>query len=75
MPRLGRFVPEKETPYPLYRKLVWPQGLPGGVRKISYPTELSPRTVQPVVSRYTPYTFISVCLEEVTEPQVRQQRQ
>jgi len=41
------------TRYPLYRRLGGPQGRSGQVRKISPPTRFKPRTVQPVVSRYT----------------------
>jgi hypothetical protein len=39
--------------YPLYRRLGGPQGRSGRVRKISPPPGFDPRTVQPVVSRYT----------------------
>ena len=39
--------------YPLYRRLGGPQGQSGRVRKISPPPGFDPRTVQPVVSRYT----------------------
>jgi hypothetical protein len=52
-PRPGRFTPEKETRYPLYRRLGGPQGRSGRVRKISTPLGFDPRTVQPVASRYT----------------------
>jgi len=48
------FTPGK-TRYPLYRKLVGPQGRSGQVRKISPPPGFDPRTVQPVASRYTDY--------------------
>ena len=64
------FTPGKDR-YPLYRKLVGPQGRYGQVRKISPPlgfqdrseqvrklsppSGLVPRTVQPVASRYTYY--------------------
>ena len=51
--RLGRFAPEKDTRYPLYRRLGGPQGRSGRVQKISPPTGFDPRTVQPVASRYT----------------------
>ena len=50
--RPGRFTPGK-TWYPLYRRLGGPQGQSGPVRKISPPPGFDPRTVQPVVSRYT----------------------
>jgi len=48
------FTPGK-TRYPLYRRLGWPQGRSGQVRKISPPLGFDPRTVQPVASRYTDY--------------------
>jgi hypothetical protein len=48
------FTPAK-TRYPLYRKLVGPQGRAGQARKISPPPWFDPRTVQPVASRYTDY--------------------
>jgi hypothetical protein len=48
--RPGRTLPPGKTRYPLYRKLGGPQG---HVRKISPPTGFDPRSVQPVVSRYT----------------------
>ena len=50
-----RFTPEKETRYPLYRRLGGPQGRCGQVRKISPPPGFDSRTVQPVASRYTDY--------------------
>jgi hypothetical protein len=37
-----------KTRYPLYRRLVGPQGRSGGVRNISPLSGLDPRTVQPV---------------------------
>jgi len=46
-------LPPAKTRYPLYRKLGEPQGRSGRVRKISSPPGFDPRTVQPVVSRYT----------------------
>jgi hypothetical protein len=49
------FTPGK-TRYPLYRRLSGPQGRSGQVRKISPPLGFDPRTVQPVVSRYTDWT-------------------
>ena len=49
----GRALPPGKTRYPLYRRLGGPQGLSGQVRKISPPPGVDPRTVQPVVSRYT----------------------
>ena len=51
--RPGRFTLGKENLYPLYRRLGGPQERSGRVRKISPPTGFDPRTVQPVVSRYT----------------------
>ena len=52
-PRPGRFIPAKETRYPLYRRLGGLQGRSGRVRKISTPPELDPRTVQPVANHCT----------------------
>ena len=39
--------------YPFYRRLCGPQGQSGQVQNISPPPEFDPRTVKPVVSRYT----------------------
>ena len=55
--RPGRFTPEKDTRYPLYRKLGGPQGQFGQVRKISPPEESNPLNVQPVASRYTDWAI------------------
>ena len=46
-------LPPGMTRYPLYRRLGGPQGRSGRVRKISPFSGFDPRTVQPVVSRYT----------------------
>jgi hypothetical protein len=51
-PRPGRFTPGKD-PVPIVQEGVWPQDRSGCVRKISPPPGFDPRTVQPVVSRYT----------------------
>jgi len=51
----GRSLPPGNTRYPLYRRLGWPQGRSGQVRKISPLLGLDPWTVQPVASRYTDY--------------------
>ena len=51
--RPGRSLPPGKTRYPLYRRLVGPQGRSGQVRKISPPSGLDPQPVQPVASRYT----------------------
>jgi hypothetical protein len=40
--------PPGKTRYPLYRRLGWPQGRSGRVRKISPPLRFDPRTVKPV---------------------------
>jgi hypothetical protein len=56
-PRPGRFIPGKETRYPLYRRLGRPQDWSGWVLKISPPTGFDPRTVQLVPSRYTDYAI------------------
>ena len=44
-----------KTQYPLYRRLGGPQGQSGQVWKISLPPGFNPRTIQPIVSRYTDY--------------------
>ena len=46
-----------KTRYPLYRRLDGPQGRSGRVRKISPLPGFGPRTVQPVVSRYTDWAL------------------
>jgi hypothetical protein len=46
-------LPPGMTRYPLYRRLVKPQGRSGRVLKISPPPGFDPRTVQFVASRYT----------------------
>jgi hypothetical protein len=56
-PHPGRFTPRKETRYPLYRRLGGPQGWSGRLRKILPPLGFDPRTIQPVVSRYTDYAI------------------
>ena len=50
-------LPPGKIRYPLYRRLGWPQGRSGRVRKISPPPEFDPRTVQPVASRYIDYAI------------------
>ena len=55
--RFDRFIPGKETRYPLYRRLGRPQDRSGRVRKISPPPGFDPRTIQPVASRYTDYAI------------------
>ena len=57
MPRTGRFTPEKDTRYPLYRRLGGLQGPSGRVRKISLPPGFYPQTVQPVETRYTDWAI------------------
>jgi hypothetical protein len=46
-PHPGRFTPGKETRYPMYRRLGWPEGQSGRVRKISPPPGFEPRTIEP----------------------------
>jgi hypothetical protein len=46
-------LPPGKRAYPLYNSLGVPQGWSGGVRKISPPPVIVPRTVQPVAIRYT----------------------
>ena len=56
-PRPGRFIPGKETRYPLYRRLCRPQGWSGHVRKFSSLPGFDSRTAQPVAIRYTDYAI------------------
>jgi len=49
--------PPGQTRYPLYRKLVGPQGRSGRVSKISPPPGFDPRTVHSVASRYIYYVM------------------
>ena len=49
--------PPGQTRYPLYRRLVRPQGRSRRVQKISPPPGFYPRTVHSVASRYTDYVF------------------
>ena len=53
--RSGRFLLPGKNWYPLYRRLGGPQGRSGQVRKISPPTGIRSRTVQPVANRYADY--------------------
>jgi hypothetical protein len=53
--RPGHSLPLGKTRYPLFRRLNEPQGRSGRVRKISPPTGIDPRTVQPVAAFYTDY--------------------
>jgi hypothetical protein len=46
-------LPPGKTRYPLYRRLAGPQDQSGRVPKISPPPGFDPRTILPVVSRYT----------------------
>ena len=55
-------LPPGKTWYPLHRRLGGPQGQFGWVQKISPPPEFDPQTIQPVVSRYTNYTFLAYFL-------------
>jgi hypothetical protein len=50
--RPNRTLPPGKTRYPLYRRLGGPQGQSGRAENLAQPG-LDPRTVQPVVSRYT----------------------
>jgi hypothetical protein len=51
-PLPGRFTPGRVTRYLFYRKLNWPQGRSGRVRKISPPPGFDPWTVQHLASYY-----------------------
>jgi hypothetical protein len=53
--RPGRSLSPGKIRYPLYRRLVGPQGRSGQVRKISPPPEFDPRTVQILAGRFTNY--------------------
>jgi hypothetical protein len=57
MPWPGCFTPEKETQYPLYRRLGGPEGWPGWVWKTMPPLGFNPQIVQPVVVHYTDYAI------------------
>ena len=61
-PRPGRFTPRKETRYPLYRRLSGPEGRCGQVRTISPPPGFDPRTIQPVASCCTNFSFYYLVL-------------
>ena len=50
--RPGRTLPPGKTRYPLYRRVGGPQGRSGRAENLAPPGS-DPRTVQPVVSRYT----------------------
>ena len=50
--RPGRTLPPEKTRYPLYRRLGGPKGRSGRTENLA-PPGFDPRTVQPVVSRYT----------------------
>jgi len=63
-------LPPGKTRYPLYRRLGWPQGRTGRVRKTSPPPGLDRRTVQPVASCRTDwaiqvYIYISIIHNQV----------
>ena len=47
------FTPPGMTSCPLYRKMGGPQGRSGRMRRASPPPGFDPRTIQPVVNRYT----------------------
>jgi hypothetical protein len=53
--RPGRFLSPVKTRYPLFWRLIGPQGRSGQVRKFLPPPEFDPRTVQPVTSRHNYY--------------------
>jgi hypothetical protein len=60
-PRPGRFIPGKETRYPLYRRLDGTHSLSGRVPQISLQTGFDPLTVHLVASRY-PDTLLKAML-------------
>ena len=53
------------TRYPLYRRMVRPQGRSGRVLKTSHSPGFDPRTVQLVASRYTNYAIRAHCSQWV----------
>ena len=64
MEAIGRHVPAASPPektrYPLDRRLYGPRGRSGRVvRKVSPPPGFKPRTIQPIVSRYTYYAILA----------------
>jgi hypothetical protein len=65
-------LPPWKTLYPSYRRLVWPRGQSGRVRKIFPAPGLDPRTVQRVASRYTDWAVLlsKGCLLETTREDV-----
>ena len=56
-PRPDRFTPEKETRYPLCRRMGGSQARYGWVPKISTLPEFDPRNVQPAACRYTDWAI------------------
>jgi hypothetical protein len=54
-PRPLRFTLEKETRYPLWRRLCVAQGRSGRLRRTSHPKGFEPRNVKLVTSLYTDY--------------------
>ena len=61
-PLPGRFTPGKEIRYPFYRRLGWPQGLSGPVRKISPAPGFDLLTIQLISSRYTDWAIAAYTL-------------
>jgi len=55
--RPSRSLPPEKTQYPLYRRLGGTQGQSGQAWKISPPPGFDPRTIQPIASHYTDYTY------------------
>jgi hypothetical protein len=55
-PHTDKFTTRNENLYPLYRRLVRPQGRSARVRKSRPLAECDSRTVQPISSRSTDYT-------------------
>ena len=58
----GRTLPPGKTRYPLYRRLVGPQGRFGRTENLA-PPGFDARTVQPVISRYTDWATRPTCIE------------
>lgn len=55
-------LPQERDPVPIVEGAGWAPGRSGGVRKMSPTHRFYPRTVQPVVSRYTDYAISAVII-------------
>ena len=64
-PRPGHTLPPGKTRYPLYRRLGGPQSRSGRVENLA-PPGFDPRTVQPVVNRYTDWATRPIAVDQYT---------